>query len=125
MTLKAKLLALARAVADEAEHNAPFRKTLQDILNPKDRAPAKGRVKDAPRHRRAPAKVDPVQLTREGRDLRDVLRDLDIEELKDVVAEFGMDPSKLVMKWKDRDRIAEHIVDTSMTRAAKGTVFRS
>lgn len=41
------------------------------------------------------------------------------------VAQFAMDPSKLVMKWKDRDRIAEHIIETSMTRAAKGDAFRT
>jgi hypothetical protein len=60
-----------------------------------------------------------------GRDnLRNALAPLDLERLKDIVAQFGMDPSKLVMKWKDRDRVAEHIVETSITRATKGDAFR-
>ena len=37
---------------------------------------------------------------------------------------YGMDPGKLVMKWKDADRVRAHIVDTTMQRARKGDAFR-
>ncbi|WP_162527293.1 hypothetical protein [Sphingomonas solaris] len=47
------------------------------------------------------------------------------EQLLDIVAEFGMDPGKLVMKWKDRDRVADRIVETAIARATKGDAFRS
>ena len=123
MTLKSKLLALARIIADEADRNAPFRKALQEILDQK-KSPAPRANRKGSRHRRAPAKVDPIQLTREGQNVRDALGSLNIEELKDVVAEFGMDPSKLVMKWKDSGKIIEHIIETSNSRATKGEVFR-
>ena len=124
MTLKSKLMALTRAIAEEADRNAPFRKTLEEILQPKKPLASQGRPKQASRHRRAPAKIDPVSMVREGRDLRSALAELNVEELKDVVAEFGMDPSKLVMKWKDGPRIMDHIVETSLIRATKGEAFR-
>ena len=43
-----------------------------------------------------------------------------LEELKEVVADYGMDPGKLVMKWKNVDRIVDRIVELSLARAQKG-----
>ena len=49
--------------------------------------------------------------------LRDALQPLDLGQLLDIVAEYGMDPGKLVMKWKDKDRVVERIVEASISRA--------
>ena len=70
--------------------------------------------------------VDPLELFQEGREdrLREALADLNIEQLKDIVAEYGLDPSKLAMKWKKRERIEDLIVTTIAERLAKGSVFR-
>lgn len=131
MKVRPALLALARAIADECDQNAPFRKRVEEALaqgvKKGTEAPRDRRAKSAVRpHRRTPAVLDPVSLARTGEDvLRRRLGELEIEQLKDIVAEFGMDPSKLVMKWKDRERIAEHIIETSMTRASKGDAFRA
>lgn len=125
MTLKSTLMALARAVAEEAEKNAPFRRSLETLIEPKIKNREGISAKARARHRRAPAKLDPIELARQGQDIRQSLMQLDIEELKDVVAEFAMDPSKLVMKWKDSKKIIEHIVETSLTRASKGDAFRN
>jgi hypothetical protein len=57
--------------------------------------------------------------------LRSELSSLDIEQLKDVVAQYGMDPGKLVMKWKDAARIIDRIVELSLTRSTKGDAFRA
>jgi hypothetical protein len=125
MKLRPTLLALARAVADECDRNAPFRKVIEEALGAGRSSKRQQKVPIQRPHRRAPAVLDPVELAELGRDhLRNALAPLDIERLKDIVAQFAMDPSKLVMKWKDQDRIAEHIVETSMTRAAKGNAFR-
>jgi len=35
-----------------------------------------------------------------------------------------MDPGKLVMKWKDRDRVIDRIVEIAGRRATKGDAFR-
>ena len=57
--------------------------------------------------------------------LRTKLASLSVEQLKDIVAEFGMDPGKLVIKWKTADRIIERIVETSMSRFQKRVAFRA
>lgn len=41
-----------------------------------------------------------------------------------MVAHYGMDPRRLVMKWKTTDRVIGHIVETVESRARKGDVFR-
>jgi hypothetical protein len=43
--------------------------------------------------------------------------------LRDVVADYGMDPGKLVMKWRDADRIVDRIVEVARGRAQKGSAF--
>ena len=44
--------------------------------------------------------------------------------IKDIIAEYGMDQSKLAMKWKDKDRLIKHIIETSERRVTKGNAFR-
>ncbi len=79
-----------------------------------------------PRHRRPPALLDPVELARESENaLRGQLAQLTVEELKDIVADHGMDPGKLVMKWKSPERIIDRIVEISVGRTRKGDAFRS
>jgi len=78
------------------------------------------------RNRRKPAAFDPFEIYEQGEAaLRLRLGDLDIEELKDMVAAHGMDPGKLVLKWKTKERILEHILSTVQTRSRKGDAFRS
>jgi len=77
------------------------------------------------RNRRTPAPLDPYaeySLGEEG--LLSKLRSLDIEALKNIVSQFGMDRSKLVMKWKTPDRIIEHIIATVRARTQQGDAFR-
>jgi hypothetical protein len=61
----------------------------------------------------------------EGEDhLHGALAGLSIDQLKDIIAEHGMDTDKLAMKWKGRDRIIALIVTTVKSRMAKGDAFR-
>ena len=84
--------------------------------------PGKKRAKN----RRSAAPFDPFLVYQEGESaLIGRLGSLNIEELRDVVAEFGMDPAKLALKWKSTDRLAEHIFSTVKTRVTKGDAFRS
>jgi hypothetical protein len=70
--------------------------------------------------------VDPVELAREGeKALREKLATLTVDQLKDVVAGYGMDPGKLVMKWKTADRVIERIIEVSLGRVKKGEGFLS
>jgi len=121
------LLALARAIADECDVNAPFRLKIEEVLQPKRerKSPAKEAFAAQRRGRRAPAVLDPIEVIHNGFwALRRRLEDLDLEQLKDIVAQYGMDPSKLVMKWKDRERVIERILDVSQSRSTKGDAFR-
>ncbi|QVM85214.1 hypothetical protein [Novosphingobium decolorationis] len=139
MKLKARLTQIATLIASEADRNPEFAAQLESLLGDIRKAPAKKPVrksmnKEAPtgggptghRGRRPPAVLDPVALARESEAaLRAGLAELDHDRLLDVVAEYGMDPGKLVMKWKDDGRILERIVELSMARATKGDAFRA
>ena len=143
MILRERLAALAMVIADEAERNSGFRRRLERMLGPtqsdlpimrEDKArrqksddkgfsAAGGSRKGG---RRTPAVLDPVVLARQSEEvLRRGLSVLNIEQLKDVVAQHGMDPGKLVMKWKDPVRIIDRIVELSMARSTKGDAFRA
>ena len=78
------------------------------------------------RNRRQPAAFDPFVVYEEGEEpLRARLAELDVEALKDIVAEHGMDSANLVLKWKTRERIMNHIVSTVQSRSKKGDAFRT
>ena len=131
MNLKQTLRALGAVVLEEAERNSAFAERLQRALNipatrPSIAAPAKPAANKRQRSRAA-AILDPVGvLAEQGEDaLRQALQPLTLDRLLDVVAEFAMDPSKLVMKWKSTERVVDHIVDSAKRRSVKGDAFRS
>ena len=132
MTLKKALRDAVKVILDEASRNPSFSQKLEAALGihnvsssttkdvsqpPKRRSAHRG-------HRRAPAAFDPVAVMREGESvLRSRLAELELEQLKDIVAEYGMDSGKLIMKWKSADRIINKIVEISNARARKGEAF--
>lgn len=132
MSLRNTLNRLMRVVIEEAERNPNFEAALQDALGStpsKRRVETSGQVKDGKskrgRNRRAPATLDPVQVVRDGElVLRSALEKLSLEQLRDIVAEYGMDPGRLVMKWNTPERVIERIVEMSIARAHKGSAFR-
>src|SRR5688572_18970256 len=76
--------------------------------------------------RRPPAVLDPLAIWREDPALLEPrLRELDIEQLKDVVAHYGLDPSRLALKWKKPDRLINLITEGVQARATKGEAFRA
>lgn len=127
MKLRTKLLDLAKAVADAADRDPELASRLSEIFGaapavPKRLEPVPGRAKN----RRPAAVLDPVVVVGEGEDaLRSQLSALSLDQLRDVVAEYGMDQGKLVMKWKDPVRIIDRIVEIAVARAQKGHAFRS
>ena len=134
MTLKRTLGALVNVIVDEAARNPEFSGRIEAALGimkpaPSPAAkPATAKPQDEKRKggRRAPAVLDPIDLARHGEgELREKLAGLDFEKLLDVVAQYGMDPGKLVMKWKDRERVIDRIVELALGRATKGDAFRA
>jgi hypothetical protein len=128
---------LLGVIADEVESNPDFERRVAAALGLEEQPKASDREEtqtgaaasstgQRPKNRRPPPVLDPVEVARSGEDvLRSKLGALSVEQLKDIVAEFGMDPGKLVIKWKTADRIIDRIVEISMPRAQKGDAFRS
>jgi hypothetical protein len=125
-----------RVVIEEAERNPEFEAALNDALGAslgKQKHP-KGSYEDGAtktanakrgKNRRPPAALDPIQVVREGEiALRTALESLSLDQLRDIVAEYGMDPTRLVMKWVDTPRVIDRIVELSTARARKGDAFR-
>jgi hypothetical protein len=132
MKMRKVLLDLARVVADQAERDPVFAKQIAAALGLIDRPDASSatvkRSTDTarPRNRRPAAMLDPIELARNGEAaLRSGLAPLTLEQLKDIVADYGMDSGKLVMKWKDADRVVDRIVELALARAQKGDAFRA
>lgn len=141
MNVERQLKDLLNVVIDELRQNSVFAERLAKVLG--DGATARSVDKHqvpSRRHtsvpnaagtmrrgnRRAGALVHPLTEIAQGEGhLRSQLDTLDLEQLRDVVAEYGMDPNRLVMKWKDRDRVVDHIVATAANRARKGDAFRA
>jgi hypothetical protein len=57
--------------------------------------------------------------------LRNRLGSLDLEQLRDILAEHRLDHDRLAMKWKDPARVIDRIVERVAARASKGSAFRS
>lgn len=134
-----RLTALFKVIREEAERNPTFAGQLEDALGLNSKQEELGKRATAsggsprtspsrPRaiNRRPLALLNPrVVLENEGdAALKSELAKLNIEQLKDIVAEHGMDPGKLIMKWKDSNRIADRIVEMTIARAHKGDAFR-
>ena len=125
--LRKNLRDLMDVVIEQAEKDEEFAKKLSDVFagTSKKNDKAENTSKRAA-NRRDAAVLDPIKLTEEGDALLwDKLEALTEKQLKDIIADFGMDPSKLAMKWKDKERLIRHIIDTSERRATKGDAFRN
>lgn len=132
MKVRKVLLDLARVVADQAERDPAFADQIAAALGLDDKpaarpAAAKRPPKvDRPKNRRPAAVLDPIALARDGEAaLRSGLSPLSLDQLKDVVADYGMDSGKQVMKWKDAERVVDRIVGLALARAQKGDAFRA
>jgi hypothetical protein len=120
--------ALARfiaVVADEAKRSSGFANRLERALTVdprKEPAP----TPPGKRSRRPPGPWDPYAVFAElGEDgLRRRLEALDLEQLRDIVAEHGMDSDRLAMKWRDASRVVDRIAERVVDRAGKGEGFR-
>ena len=116
-----KLRKLFAAVVAEAQANEAFAERLEAVLG--DDAPPSVRRSG----RREPGVLNPYQVLEEAgsNGLRAALGKLDVERLKDIVADQGMDPAKLAMKWKNADRLVAHVEAFVTARDRKGDAFRA
>lgn len=115
-------------IATEASRGPRFANALSKALRePQKRtSPGASKARRAS-NRRNPGPLDPFAIYAEGQEslLRERLIALDLEALRDIVAEHGMDNDRLAMKWKDPERVIDRIVDRVVDRSAKGSAFRA
>jgi len=80
-----------------------------------------------PKSRRRPSPLDPYAVVADdGVDgLRQRLQALDIEELKDIIAEYGMNHDGRAMSWKDHRRFVNRIIEKVDFGTTQGSAFRS
>lgn len=118
------LARLILALAEEAGRSARFASALHASF-----AAGEATTGSRPRKtgRRSPGALDPFAVFGEGGEkrLREQLAQLDLDQLRDIVAQHGMDHDRLAMKWKDPARVIDRIVDKVSARAAKGSAFRN
>lgn len=132
--LSTAIVRLVSAVADEACRSPRFARALAAALNPTNVAaerPTASARKPRPadpgsRNRRAPGRFDPFAVFRESSEagLRAQLASLEVDELKDIISEHGMDYDKLAMRWRVPARLQDRIVERVKTRETKGDAFR-
>lgn len=125
--LAGQLARIVTVVAREAARSPRLAKALDAALDPGHPSNA-GAVGPAQRsHRRPPGVIDPFATYAEtGEDgLRSRLSNLELEQLRDILAEHRLDHDRLAMKWKDPTRVIERIVERVAARASKGSAFRS
>lgn len=123
MNTQKTLKALFNEILAEVERNDELRAKVEGVLG---RSPTQASKPSKQAARRNPGRFDPMAVYRErSTDLAHRLDELNVEELKDLIAEHGMDRTKLAMKWKDRQRLVELITRTVESRAQKGDVFRT
>lgn len=122
MKSHAMLSALFAEIIKEAKENPGFAERLERALDVTPKPPKQ----PGQSHRRTPAILEPFEEFGKGEGvLRERLAGLNIEQLRDIVAQYGMDRSKLAMKWKDTARLIEWIVTTVVARSKKGDAFRA
>ncbi|MEQ8541261.1 MAG: hypothetical protein RIB93_27875 [Coleofasciculus sp. D1-CHI-01] len=119
-----EILPDTQATLTKYQHDPDFAEQIDSlfkILSTKKPSPAKKR-----RTRRRTSAFDPVELYHQKgeKHLCEQLQPLEVEQLKDIIAEHGMDSSRRAMRWKKRDRLMELIVQTASCRARKGDAFR-
>ncbi|WP_285181534.1 hypothetical protein [Rhodococcus sp. MEB032] len=75
---------------------------------------------------RAPAALDPFAAFRsDGEDgLRKELGGLDLEQLRDILHQYGLDPDKRSMKWKTAGKVRERIVERVRATSTRDNAFR-
>lgn len=110
------------AIANEAVRTPRFANSLQTSLFQGSIEVPKVRRTG----RRAPGVIDPFAIysDTDEQGLRARLASLDLEQLRDIVAEHGMDHDRLAMKWKDQHRVINRIVEKVVARTSKGSAFR-
>lgn len=125
--IKAMLRKLIVAVIAEAGRNESFARELERVLTGKSpdaaEANSEGKGKRKRRKRQQPV-FNPMDIGEEEGKLVERLHVLSVEQLRDIVAAYGMDPSGRALRWNQPDQLIAFILEVSHRRVTKGDAFR-
>ncbi|MPM54478.1 hypothetical protein SDC9_101256 [bioreactor metagenome] len=78
------------------------------------------------KRKRMPSVLDPYALARQEGEaaLRARLGDLDVDQLKDLVHDYGMDYDHRAMRWTDQQRLIGRIIERVDFGTTQGSAFR-
>lgn len=108
------------AVIDEAENNEDFAGKLERAFTGNSSSPVKKRKV----HRRQKPVLNPLDMIEDMHALDAKLHTLSVDQLKDIVSVYSMDPSRRALQWRKPERLIALILDVSQKRLAKGNAFR-
>ena len=108
------------AVIDEAENNEGFASKLEQAFTGNPSLTVKKRKE---RRRQKPL-LNPLDMVEDTHALDVRLHDFSVEQLKDIVSAYSMDPSGGAMQWRKPERLIALILEVSRRRLAKGNAFR-
>ncbi|RUL52019.1 hypothetical protein [Lysinibacillus antri] len=123
MSIEIKLMDLFQVILQETKSNQDFAEKVAIIFSDSE---SKSASKTTSPKKRNPAPFNPeIVLEEKGEEeLLHALKALDVDGLKDIVSQFGMDPAKNVMRWRKKDKYIAHIFEVTQNRLKKGNVFR-
>lgn len=119
MEIEKQLSKFFKVIQDEIRTNPKFAQKIEHIFND-DKL-----IKNNSKRKAAALNPEILLLERGEVQLINELNALDLEDLRDIISEFGMDPSKRAIKWKTKDKVVDYIVEVSRNRSTKGNAFRS
>lgn len=125
--LAGQLARLFAAIATEAGRGPRLANALTKALREPASVGCESRPSPRSSNRRNAGPFDPFTVHAEGGEklLRERLTNLSLDQLRDIVAEHGMDNDRLAMKWKDPQRVIDRIIERVNSRSEKGSAFRA
>lgn len=108
------------AVVDEAENNEDFASKLERAFTGNPSSKIK---KERVRRRQKPV-LNPLDMIEDMNALNAKLHTLSVDQLKDIVSVYSMDPSRRALQWRKPDRLIALILEVSQKRLTKGNAFR-
>jgi hypothetical protein len=113
--------AFLKAVLAEIERDPALAGRIAERVDASRKRP-KGRRAN----RRSPPVLDPFALWADvPNEVGARLAELTVDQLKDIVSEYGIEPRTLALKWKRPERLIELILTTVEQRSRKGDAFRT
>ena len=109
---------ILNVVIDEMKINKDFENRINIALGKESEPKKKKRV-------RQPALFNPNTIALKGEDvLKEELEKLDVSQLKDIIAQYAMDPAKSTSRWKKKEKFIDYILEIVDSRLKRGDVFK-